>query len=236
MSLYEGGSDGCTLVSTDEDVSKPTSPRKTLPSTENKDKENQKDKESKEVRNHKDNFPPPLTRPKEATISTTSNSPTSTNTNTNTNPNPNTNTNVSSSSPNDTSCEDVEKKIRAGMKDMNHTKIRQSHKHSHCCSEKFLKIFVLKLVRISVAEKRAALIRELLVSEQKHVEELKSIVVDYMMPLQKILTKTQYKQLFCNIELIMGWNMQFLTCLKPRIESGDGTFGDILIEMVHSIN
>lgn len=80
-------------------------------------------------------------------------------------------------------------------------------------------------------ERREKYIKELLISEQKHVEELKTVVAEYISPLQKILERPQLKSLFCNWELIMGWNMQFLTQLKPRLEDGDGTFGDILIEM-----
>jgi len=194
------GDDGGERAPSDDDTASPqaTSPRKTAVSNESK--ENTKEKDIKEYRQHhrvhskdKDNnlF---VSKPKEAKEQENENLTTSlATTNSSSSVTASTNTNVSPTQLSETLLNDAEKKARA--------------------------------------EKRAALIRELLVSEQKHVEELKSIVVDYMMPLQKILTKTQYKQLFCNIELIMGWNMQFLTCLKPRIESGDGTFGDILIEM-----
>jgi hypothetical protein len=101
----EGGNDGGATALAEE-KSKPTSPRKTTPFNENK--ESQKDKE---VRIHKDNFSSSssyLTKPKETSVSTTSNSPTSVNTNTN--------TNVASSSPSDTTFDDVEKKIRAGIR------------------------------------------------------------------------------------------------------------------------
>jgi len=82
-------------------------------------------------------------------------------------------------------------------------------------------------------EKRDQLMNQLLVSEQKHVEELKTLVVDYMMPLstKQVIPRQAIKNLFCNFELIMGWNMQWLNYLKTRLESGDGCFGHILVEM-----
>lgn len=82
------------------------------------------------------------------------------------------------------------------------------------------------------------MIRELMSTEETHVESLKTVVVEYLQPLRAFLSKDQIKKLFGNIEVIMGWNMQFLNRLQLRQEESeagdeDGMFfGDVMAEMV----
>jgi hypothetical protein len=81
------------------------------------------------------------------------------------------------------------------------------------------------------------MIHELMVTEETHVESLKTVVVEYLQPLRALLSKDQVKKLFGNIEVIMGWNMQFLNHLRLRqeeSEAGDDDgmyFGDVMAEM-----
>jgi len=81
-------------------------------------------------------------------------------------------------------------------------------------------------------ERRMKLIQELVRSEEKHVEALKSMKVNYLAPLKekKILTQQQIKNLFGNIELILNWNMDFLDELKRTLEVSD-YFRDLIVKM-----
>jgi len=81
-------------------------------------------------------------------------------------------------------------------------------------------------------------------SELQHVELLKTVVVEYVQPLRNILPKDTVKKLFGNIEVILGWNMQFYGRLRSRYEESEDLsmesnadeheflFGDIMVEMV----
>lgn len=83
-------------------------------------------------------------------------------------------------------------------------------------------------------------------SELQHVEALKTVVVEYMQPLKTQLSKDTIKKLFGNIEVILGWNMQFYGRLRARYEESEDLslesaheeneflFGDIMVEMVRS--
>jgi len=83
-------------------------------------------------------------------------------------------------------------------------------------------------------EKRSKFVTELLNSELLHVDSLQTLVVDYVKALkdrQDILSPLNHKLMFGNIEVILGWNMEFYTALKNRINGNSKRFGDILIEM-----
>jgi hypothetical protein len=90
-------------------------------------------------------------------------------------------------------------------------------------------------------EKRTKLIKEMLATEDLHVEALKTVIVEYLEPLRSILNKEKLRKLFGNIEVILGWNMQFSGRLKARQEESEAgedrekygiIFGDIMAEMV----
>jgi len=90
------------------------------------------------------------------------------------------------------------------------------------------------------------LIEEFMTSELQHVELLKTLVVEYLQPLRNLLPKDTIKRLFGNIEVIMGWNMQFYGRLRSRYEESEDLsmdsnadeheflFGDIMVEMVRA--
>jgi hypothetical protein len=92
--------------------------------------------------------------------------------------------------------------------------------------------------------KRMKLINEFMTSELQHVEALKTLVVEYVQPLRTLLPKETVKKLFGNIEVIMGWNMQFYGRLRARYEESEDfsmdsnvddhefLFGDIMVEML----
>jgi hypothetical protein len=100
------------------------------------------------------------------------------------------------------------------------------------------------LLYLSPPEKRMKLIDEFMSSELIHVEALKTLVVEYLQPLRTQLPKETVKKLFGNIEVIMGWNMQFYGRLRTRYEESEDLsmdsnagdheflFGDIMVEMV----
>eukprot|EP01125_Pyxidicula_operculata_P019343 TRINITY_DN7016_c0_g1_i1.p1 TRINITY_DN7016_c0_g1~~TRINITY_DN7016_c0_g1_i1.p1 ORF type:complete len:470 (-),score=87.12 TRINITY_DN7016_c0_g1_i1:43-1452(-) len=76
------------------------------------------------------------------------------------------------------------------------------------------------------------LIKELVRSEETHVESLQNVILEYLGPLKekKILAPVLIKNLFGNIELILSWNMNFLHMLKERLKNTD-CFGDLVINM-----
>ena len=88
------------------------------------------------------------------------------------------------------------------------------------------------------------LIDEFMSSELIHVEALKTLVVEYLQPMRTQLPKDTVKRLFGNIEVIMGWNMQFYGRLRTRYEESEDVsmdsnagdheflFGDIMVEML----
>jgi hypothetical protein len=90
------------------------------------------------------------------------------------------------------------------------------------------------------------LIDEFMSSELIHVEALKTLVVEYLQPMRTQLPKDTVKRLFGNIEVIMGWNMQFYGRLRTRYEESEDMsmdsnagdheflFGDIMVEMVRT--
>jgi len=83
-------------------------------------------------------------------------------------------------------------------------------------------------------DRRSKFITELLNSEQLHVDSLQTLVVNYVRALKDktdVLSSSNHKIIFGNIEVILGWNMEFFTALKMRLNSGEKKFGDILTEM-----
>eukprot|EP01128_Nolandella_sp_AFSM9_P006069 TRINITY_DN3054_c0_g1_i1.p1 TRINITY_DN3054_c0_g1~~TRINITY_DN3054_c0_g1_i1.p1 ORF type:complete len:673 (-),score=182.73 TRINITY_DN3054_c0_g1_i1:85-1896(-) len=86
--------------------------------------------------------------------------------------------------------------------------------------------------------RRETLIEEFVRSEGSHVEALKSVLVDYLGPLRerKVLEAQEMKDLFCNIELILSWNMDFLHSLRTRWQEYRSglvptlLFGDVFIK------
>jgi len=83
--------------------------------------------------------------------------------------------------------------------------------------------------------KRDKLVVELLSSERAHVENLQSLLNDYVIPLRdkKILPPDDLHDIFCNVELLRSWNVQFLEQLEGLLEDGCG-FGELFLEMVQN--
>ncbi len=86
----------------------------------------------------------------------------------------------------------------------------------------------------STKTKGEQLIRELLLSERVHVQNLNTFLQEYVIPIRdkKILTAEELQSILCNLELIRSWNVQFLSQLEGLLEDETG-FGELFLQMVH---
>jgi RhoGEF domain len=83
--------------------------------------------------------------------------------------------------------------------------------------------------------KREARVRELVTSEQTHVDSLNRVVQEYLEPLRRakpeILSASDISALFSNVEVVLVWNESFCKSLRAHI-SYDETFGDLFLDML----
>jgi hypothetical protein len=66
----------------------------------------------------------------------------------------------------------------------------------------------------STAQKRAALISELIETEEHYIEDLRILIEVFLQPLKKVLSKQEIFQLFSNVEALLPVNEGLLVALK----------------------